>query len=330
MAASYPSATKSFTTKLAGQTVAAAHVNDLQDETVAVENALLTGAAHALKPSVSGAQDLGTASLFWGMTRTRGLQFDAVTTLTIAAGVVTSTRSHHAVDTEAAAATDDLDTITATGLTDGFVLVLRPADVTHVVTLKDGVGNLLLRGDCVLNATDRTITLLYDGTDWRELARSETAVGTMQLLGQGEGTNTSAAAANVYTLAISELTVKDALKVIVTHSSLTEATATVSLYNSTDSVDVCPLAQNGAVAAGVFAADEVTITPDQSANTAIIARAFSWKTGGGDAAVGTVQGTQNTFTTAWTGAWTLALRHGGVTATGTYRYRIAVYKILGQ
>lgn len=48
MAASYPIATKAFTTKLTGDTVQAAHVDDLQDEVTAIENALLTGLAHAL------------------------------------------------------------------------------------------------------------------------------------------------------------------------------------------------------------------------------------------------------------------------------------------
>jgi hypothetical protein len=65
-AASYPSSVKSFSTKLAGATISAAHINDLQDEVVAVEAALVNGFAHALKPTVSGAQDLGTSGLHWG------------------------------------------------------------------------------------------------------------------------------------------------------------------------------------------------------------------------------------------------------------------------
>jgi hypothetical protein len=65
-AASYPSSVKSFSTKLAGQTISASHVNEIQDEIVAVETALLNGFTHALKPTVTGAQDLGTSSLHWG------------------------------------------------------------------------------------------------------------------------------------------------------------------------------------------------------------------------------------------------------------------------
>lgn len=51
MAASYPSATKSFSTKVdgAGNTIAADHVNAIQDEVVAIENGLRTGLEHDLK-----------------------------------------------------------------------------------------------------------------------------------------------------------------------------------------------------------------------------------------------------------------------------------------
>jgi hypothetical protein len=47
-AASFPSSVKSFTTKLAGDTVQASHINDLQDEVAAVETDLLNGFGHHL------------------------------------------------------------------------------------------------------------------------------------------------------------------------------------------------------------------------------------------------------------------------------------------
>lgn len=47
-AASFPSSVKSFTTKLAGDTIQAAHINDLQDEVTAVETDLLNGFQHHL------------------------------------------------------------------------------------------------------------------------------------------------------------------------------------------------------------------------------------------------------------------------------------------
>jgi hypothetical protein len=178
--ASYPGAVKAFTTKNLGDVVQAAHMNDVQDEVTAIEQALLTtGFAHDLFPSTDGTRSNGTSTLQWldvfasRKVRAGILNYRDATTLTIASGVVTATRSYHALDTEGAAAADDLDTITAgTGIEAGALLTLRAANVAHVVTLKDTTGNLLLNGDYALSATDRTITLLYDGTNWREMARS--------------------------------------------------------------------------------------------------------------------------------------------------------------
>jgi hypothetical protein len=75
MAASYPSSTKSFTTKTDGpsQTIVAAHVNDLQDEVVAVENALLTGVAHNIIPDADNTRALGSSSKTWSNVYTKVL-----------------------------------------------------------------------------------------------------------------------------------------------------------------------------------------------------------------------------------------------------------------
>src|SRR3990167_9432188 len=43
MAASYPTSAKAFTTKTAGATIEAAHINDLQDEVTAIETDLIAG-----------------------------------------------------------------------------------------------------------------------------------------------------------------------------------------------------------------------------------------------------------------------------------------------
>lgn len=65
--ASYPSGTKSFSTKVdgPGQTIFAAHINEIQDEIVAVENALLTGLAHTLLPDTNNTRDLGSNAKRW-------------------------------------------------------------------------------------------------------------------------------------------------------------------------------------------------------------------------------------------------------------------------
>ena len=62
--ADYPSTAFSPTTKNAGDTIQPAHVNNLQAEVTALEQALLTGGvAHHVFPSTNNARDLGTTAL---------------------------------------------------------------------------------------------------------------------------------------------------------------------------------------------------------------------------------------------------------------------------
>jgi len=90
--------------------------------------------------------------------------------LTINTGAITVTDSYHRIDTQADAASDDLDTISATG--SGAILVLKAENTARSVVLKDGTGNLKLAGDCTLDNTEDTIVLFYDGSNWLELCRS--------------------------------------------------------------------------------------------------------------------------------------------------------------
>ncbi len=78
------------------------------------------------------------------------------------------------VDTEGAAATDNLSTIS--GGNAGDMLILGAVNDARTIVLKDGVGNLRLAGDCSLDNVDDRIVLLYDGTNWYELARSNNGV----------------------------------------------------------------------------------------------------------------------------------------------------------
>lgn len=176
--AQYPSGVKTFTAINDGDTVADEMWEDISAEVVALEDALLNGFEHNLIPESSGdARTLGSTSKFWGLSYLKGLTLTAATELTIATGAITCTQAVHTVDTEADAATDDLDTITAgSGVVNGSLLLLRAENVARVVTVKDGTGNLLLGGDFALSATDRQILLIYDGTNWREIARSTTSV----------------------------------------------------------------------------------------------------------------------------------------------------------
>lgn len=143
--ASYPTSIKSFTTKLSSEVIQPAHVNDLQDEVVALETDLISGLARLR---------LGTNST------------------TVAGGIISVTKSQYAVDTEGAAAADDLDTITAgSGIGAGSLLLLTAANVAHVVTVKDSTGNVKLAGgDVALNSAKRSLLLSYDGTNWIQVA----------------------------------------------------------------------------------------------------------------------------------------------------------------
>ncbi len=94
-------------------------------------------------------------------TMSGGRSNGAPTELTIAAGVVTVTKGYHRVDTEADAASDDLDTIN--GGVDGEMLILRAENDARTVVLKDSTGNLALNGvDITLDDVDPAVLLQYD------------------------------------------------------------------------------------------------------------------------------------------------------------------------
>ena len=108
-----------------------------------------------------------------GSDEVNGIVRSDITELNIASGVVTVTGGFHKIDTESAAATDDLDTIN--GGQDGQILVLRDAFSSRDVTYKHGTGNLVLAGgaDFTATTTTNTLTLIYDGdsSQWLELSR---------------------------------------------------------------------------------------------------------------------------------------------------------------
>lgn len=65
MAASYPSASKTFATISNGQASDAVQLNGVYDEVTAVEQGLLAGLQHALKPLTTALYDLGSSVLRW-------------------------------------------------------------------------------------------------------------------------------------------------------------------------------------------------------------------------------------------------------------------------
>lgn len=156
-----------------------------------------------------------------------------------------------------------------------------------------------------------------------------TPPGYMTLLKAGSGTDTTAAATNVDTVAISGLTVKDTILIYYTQESITQTTASTRFYNSTDGLDIAQTyGQNPITAASLSHIGTAFIMNMQSALTRVVANtteiAMNSVTGLA------VSGKETTFTQNWTGSWTLAFRHAGVTAGGTFKWSWSVYKIAGQ
>ena len=104
------------------------------------------------------------------------LALPEATTLTITSGTIdisTGTGqnvSHYSavnVDTEAAAATDYLDTIT--GGRSGQLLFLRAFNAARIATLRDGVGNITLDENIDLDVTS-FVVLIYISSAWVTLS----------------------------------------------------------------------------------------------------------------------------------------------------------------
>lgn len=166
--ADYPSSIKTFTTWSNGDDIDASNQNQPNDEITAIETALLQGFSHNVNAP--------------------GFRYDDATSVSIASGVITITTGYLEVDTEGAAAADDLDTITigvmASGVAigEGSIIVLQSANASRVVTVKNGTGNITLNhGDCALSATSQRLVLLYSGSAWVEVARSGATYATLNV-----------------------------------------------------------------------------------------------------------------------------------------------------
>jgi len=95
--------------------------------------------------------------------------------LTIASGVITATNSYHEVDTEGDAGSDDL--VTINGGVDGQLLLIRAANSSRTIVVKDASGNIYLNGssDYSLDDGSDTLHLICIGSDWREIGRANIA-----------------------------------------------------------------------------------------------------------------------------------------------------------
>jgi hypothetical protein len=99
--------------------------------------------------------------------------------LTISGGALTPAFSTISIDTEAAASTDDLNTITATNFEDDWLLIVRAFHTDRTVVLKHlagGAGQLSLKDgvDASLDDDTKVVIFRYDltNTRWIEVIRS--------------------------------------------------------------------------------------------------------------------------------------------------------------
>lgn len=94
--------------------------------------------------------------------------------VTIASGLINLSTfgryGQYIIDTEAAAATDDLDTITDTEAMNGDVIVLRTFSSSRDITVKHATGNIRLNGqtDKALSSASDRLALMWDGSNWQQ------------------------------------------------------------------------------------------------------------------------------------------------------------------
>ncbi len=97
------------------------------------------------------------------------LDFTGAPNTAISSGSATPTATFQSLSGEGGVA-DDCDTLVAAAT--GQFVIIKPLDSTNTVTMKDGTGNMRLAGDFALDHVFDTITLVYDGTGWLEVSRS--------------------------------------------------------------------------------------------------------------------------------------------------------------
>lgn len=105
--------------------------------------------------------------------------------LTIASGVITVFADWHFVDTEADAASDDLDTIN--GGYEGRELTLYSADSTRDVTLRSGVGNIITPNgaNVLLGTTSQPVRLTFRASNWYVVSRPDAVSGPSSVSADG-------------------------------------------------------------------------------------------------------------------------------------------------
>lgn len=287
MSASYPSGAKTFTTRTNGQSIDASHIDDLQDEVHAIEVDLVAG--------------LGVARGGTGLSgvTSGGLLYGASGSAIASSALLTN---HAPIIGAGAGAAPK----TVAAMTNGQVLVGSTGADPVPAALTAGTGISVTPGA---------------GT----IAIANTLPSQITLLKANSGTDTSAGATTVDSIAISGLTAKDTILVMYSLESATANTANVILYDVTDSASIVSITGGAAISTGqTFGHAQLQQRQGSSTTVAAMAEGLDSGAARKDAVAFA------TLSAGWTSSWTLGLRHGGVTASGTFKYVWAVYKVAGQ
>lgn len=121
-------------------------------------NTRLWQLGHSLQEFKTGVRAWGQINIGTGLPK-----------LTIADDTITISKSFHTIDTEGAAASDNLSTVE--GGFAGDIITLSITSSARVITLKHNVGNLYLgQGlDIVLSDSLKSIRLLFNGNYWMDV-----------------------------------------------------------------------------------------------------------------------------------------------------------------
>lgn len=123
----------------------------------------------ALQNAPLGQLDQAITNLLAGALTFSQIRLATPTELTIATGAVTVTNSYHTIDTEADAASDDLDTISGGSV--GDLLFIQAANTARTIVVRHnggGTGNIRFgnAADQSLDETYKILAFLFDGTNW--------------------------------------------------------------------------------------------------------------------------------------------------------------------
>lgn len=207
-----------------------------------------------------------------------GLNFTDSVELTISSGAVTRTQTFHNIDTEADAATDDLDTIN--GGNWGDWMVIHPNVDGRTIVIKHMMGNILCVGntDITLDDAHDVAILIHGNVNWSAFTgfRVSEATQTEQQTGTAQNLHASPANQQWHDSAASawvKASVSGGTPIIDAHSNISSitdngvGTFTVNINNDMATTDYsvvlsaglsgsrvrADLASNGSIGTGSFA-----------------------------------------------------------------------------